>query len=153
MKDGRTHLAHKAEHAVDLETGAIVEVTIQDAHAGDTTTMKTTVIGAAEHVETVTGQSPVGIRERQGVSQQRAPGRSRRHRSSQLRRRSRSAVADDGAARRPLVLRSTPIDGASVGHAASGCCAGAGSILNGPLRTRMTRAACVASIYAGTRTS
>ena len=24
MKDGRTHLAHKAEHAVDLETGAIV---------------------------------------------------------------------------------------------------------------------------------
>jgi hypothetical protein len=26
MKDGRTHLAHKAEHAVDLETGAIVGV-------------------------------------------------------------------------------------------------------------------------------
>ena len=24
MKDGRTHLAHKAEHAIDLETGAIV---------------------------------------------------------------------------------------------------------------------------------
>ena len=24
MKDGRTHLAHKAEHAVDLETGAVV---------------------------------------------------------------------------------------------------------------------------------
>ena len=24
MKEGRTHLAHKAEHAVDLETGAIV---------------------------------------------------------------------------------------------------------------------------------
>src|SRR5262249_7297553 len=23
MKDGRTHLAHKAEHAIDLETGAI----------------------------------------------------------------------------------------------------------------------------------
>jgi hypothetical protein len=22
MKDGRTHLAHKAEHAIDLETGA-----------------------------------------------------------------------------------------------------------------------------------
>jgi hypothetical protein len=26
MKDGRTHLAHKAEHAIDLETGAIVGV-------------------------------------------------------------------------------------------------------------------------------
>ena len=31
MKDGRTHMAHKAEHAVDLETGAVVGVTIQDA--------------------------------------------------------------------------------------------------------------------------
>ena len=34
MKDGRTHLAHKAEHAVDLETGAIVAVTVQDADDG-----------------------------------------------------------------------------------------------------------------------
>ena len=32
-KDGRTHLAHKAEHAVALETGAVVGVTVQDAHA------------------------------------------------------------------------------------------------------------------------
>ena len=31
MKDGRTHLAHKAEHAVDLETGALLAVTLQDA--------------------------------------------------------------------------------------------------------------------------
>jgi transposase len=29
MKDGRTHLAHKAEHAVDLETGAVLAVTLQ----------------------------------------------------------------------------------------------------------------------------
>ena len=28
MKDGRTHLAHKAEQAVDLETGAVVGVTV-----------------------------------------------------------------------------------------------------------------------------
>ena len=28
MKDGRTHLAHKAEHAVDVDTGAIVAVTV-----------------------------------------------------------------------------------------------------------------------------
>src|ERR1700730_7490943 len=39
MKDGRTHLAHKAEHAVDLETGAIVAVTLQGADEGDTTTI------------------------------------------------------------------------------------------------------------------
>ena len=29
MKDGRTHLAHTAEHAVAVETGAIVGVTVQ----------------------------------------------------------------------------------------------------------------------------
>ena len=53
MKDGRTHLAHTAEHAVDLETGAIVGVTVQDAHSGDTTTMVETLITAAEQVEAV----------------------------------------------------------------------------------------------------
>jgi transposase len=40
MKDGRTHLTHKAEHAVDMETGAVVAVTLQEAHLGDTTTVK-----------------------------------------------------------------------------------------------------------------
>ena len=30
MKDGRTHLAHKAEHAVDMDTGAVVAVTLQE---------------------------------------------------------------------------------------------------------------------------
>jgi transposase len=34
MKDGRTHLAHKAEHAVDLETGAIVGVAVQGCRRG-----------------------------------------------------------------------------------------------------------------------
>jgi transposase len=53
MKDGRTHLAHKAEHAVDLETGAIVSVTVQDADEGDTTTSVETLIEAAEQVEAV----------------------------------------------------------------------------------------------------
>ena len=53
MKDGRTHLAHKAEHAVDLETGAIVGVTVQDADEGDTTTSRETLIEAAEQVEAV----------------------------------------------------------------------------------------------------
>lgn len=43
MKDGRTRLAHKAEHAVDLETGAIVAVTLQPANVGDTTTIQETL--------------------------------------------------------------------------------------------------------------
>ena len=51
MKDGRTHLAHTAEHAVDLETGAIVSVTVQEADRGDTQTMVKTLTEAAEKVE------------------------------------------------------------------------------------------------------
>jgi transposase len=51
MKDGRTHLAHKAEHAVDLETGAIVAVTLQGADQGDTTTIVATATAAAEQIE------------------------------------------------------------------------------------------------------
>ena len=53
MKDGRTRLAHKAGHAVDLQTGAVVSVTVQDAAAGDTTTMVVTLITPAEQVEAV----------------------------------------------------------------------------------------------------
>jgi transposase len=53
MKDGRTHLAHKAEHAVDLETGAIVAVTLQGADLGDTTTIQTTLPDAVEQLEAV----------------------------------------------------------------------------------------------------
>jgi transposase len=53
MKDGRTHLAHKAEHAVDLETGAIVAVTVQDATDGDAATSQDTLTSAAENVEAV----------------------------------------------------------------------------------------------------
>ena len=43
MKDGRTHLAHKTEHAVDLDTGAVVAVTLQGADLGDTTTLDQTL--------------------------------------------------------------------------------------------------------------
>src|SRR6476619_823979 len=53
MNDGRTHLAHKAEHAVDLETGAIVGITVQGADQGDTTTIWETLPEAAEQLEAV----------------------------------------------------------------------------------------------------
>jgi transposase len=53
MKDGRTHLAHKAEHAVDMETGAVVGVTVQGADQGDTTTIAETVTEAAEQLDAV----------------------------------------------------------------------------------------------------
>jgi transposase len=46
MKDGTTHLAHKAEHAVDSESGAIVALTVQDASVGDTGTIMETLAEA-----------------------------------------------------------------------------------------------------------
>jgi len=52
MKDGRTHLAHKAEHAVDMATGAIVAVTIQGADQGDTATLPNTLSEADKQIET-----------------------------------------------------------------------------------------------------
>ena len=60
MKDGRTHLAHKAEHAVDLDTGAIVAVTVQPANAGDTTTVYTTVEEASEQLREVADDEAAG---------------------------------------------------------------------------------------------
>ena len=53
MKDGCTYLAHKAEHAVDLETGALVGVIVQEANQGDTTTIAETLTTAAEALEAV----------------------------------------------------------------------------------------------------
>ena len=53
LKDGRTHLAHKVEHGVDLETGSILSVTVQDASAGDSATLPETLTMAAEQVEAV----------------------------------------------------------------------------------------------------
>jgi transposase len=53
MKDGRTHLAHKQEHAVDMDSGAVLAVTIQPADAGDTTTWRATVEEACQNLNAV----------------------------------------------------------------------------------------------------
>ena len=57
MKDGRTHLAHKAEHAVDLETGAVVAVTLQPATAGDTQTVYETLAQCGENLRDAAEQA------------------------------------------------------------------------------------------------
>jgi hypothetical protein len=46
MKDRRTHLAHKAEHTVDLETQAIVAVSLADANEGDTSSLPWSLLRA-----------------------------------------------------------------------------------------------------------
>jgi len=53
MKDGRTHLAHKAEHAVDMDSGAIMAATIQPGAAGDTTTIHETMMATVQSVATL----------------------------------------------------------------------------------------------------
>jgi transposase len=65
MKDGRTHLAHKAEHAVDLESGALVAVTLHGADVGDTTSLVETASAAAEQVEAThaTSATPAEVAE------------------------------------------------------------------------------------------
>ena len=60
MKDGRTHLAHKAEHAVDLETGAIVAVTLQPADRGDCQSLGETLDATAETLAAVATEEESG---------------------------------------------------------------------------------------------
>lgn len=57
MKDGRTRLGYKAEHCMDLETGAMVSAVIHPADQGDTQTMWETLGEAAEMLSTA-GQAP-----------------------------------------------------------------------------------------------
>jgi transposase len=53
LKDGRTHLAYKPEHAVDLDTGAIVAAEIHSADQGDTATLPATLEAAEAHLAAV----------------------------------------------------------------------------------------------------
>ena len=53
MKDGTTHLAYKPEHAVDLDTGAVVAAELHPADEGDTTTLSKTLAKAAANLEAV----------------------------------------------------------------------------------------------------
>jgi len=70
MKDGTTHMAHKAEHAVDMDTQAVVAVTVQGADRGDTSTIYQTLAQGAENLmelrdasDAQGGQAEQGIRE------------------------------------------------------------------------------------------
>jgi hypothetical protein len=53
LKDGRTHLAYKPEHAVDLDTGAVVATEMHPADRGDTATLPDTLESAARRLAAV----------------------------------------------------------------------------------------------------
>ena len=48
MKDGRTHLAHKAEHTIDLDTQALVAIQVCGANEGDTASLPWSLLGFHE---------------------------------------------------------------------------------------------------------
>jgi transposase len=50
LKDGRTHLAYKPEHAVDLDTGIVVAAALHPADQGDTTTIEGTLTAAEKNL-------------------------------------------------------------------------------------------------------
>lgn len=52
-KDGRTHLAYKPEHAVDVETGAIVAATVNAADLSDHETSTATLVQVVKNFESV----------------------------------------------------------------------------------------------------
>jgi len=58
LKDGRTRMAYKTEHAVDLETGAVVGVSIYPADRSDAETIEETLEGAEENLRSLRNADP-----------------------------------------------------------------------------------------------
>jgi len=57
LKDGRTRLGYKAEHVVDLETGAVVAAEMYRADEADTATLRPSLEAARENVAAARGES------------------------------------------------------------------------------------------------
>jgi transposase len=53
LKDGRTRLAYKPEHAVDLDSGAVIAAEIHPADRGDTATLPETLAAAEANLAVV----------------------------------------------------------------------------------------------------
>jgi len=151
MKDGRTRLAHKAEHAVDLETGAIVGVMVQDADDGDTETSTETLIEAAEQIEAVCpdgdGLQEVvgdkGYHSNQALVDLEAVG-VRSYISEPDRGRRNWKKKPEGA------QRCIAIDDAFAAHAACACCGCVGSAWSDPSRISTRPAGCAVCTSEGT---
>ncbi len=56
MKDGSTHLAYKAENAVDLDTGAITAAEIYHANQADSATLEDTLTFAVGQIAEIAGE-------------------------------------------------------------------------------------------------
>jgi transposase len=61
MKDGRTHLAYKAEHVVDTKTDLVLAAVVREANRGDTETLAESVVQAQKNI--MQADSPANIRD------------------------------------------------------------------------------------------
>ncbi len=61
MKDGRTHLAYKAEHVVDLKTDLVLAAVVYEANRGDAETLAESVVVAQKNI--IEADSPANIRD------------------------------------------------------------------------------------------
>ena len=59
MKDGRTHMAYKAEHAIDLDSDIILAAAMYKADEGDTTTLCDTLVRAQAHAMQAGSQAAI----------------------------------------------------------------------------------------------
>ena len=147
MKDGRTHLAHTAEHAVDLETGAIVGVTVQDADDGDTTTMVETLLEAAAQIAAVEGTA--GVTEVVGDKGWWHSA----HWASAVTSRNQTAGDVTGRGRRRPNRRCMPIADGFGDPAGNNCCGSEASCWNVPTRISTKPGGCVGCICVAIPTS
>lgn len=149
MKDGRTHLAHKAEHAVDLDTGAIVGVTVQGADLGDTTTIEQTLPEAVEQLEAVAEATDDAVR----IGEELVTDKGYHSKQTLVELEAlgiRTYVSEPARGRQrwcgPMTRRRQcmRIAVAFVAREASNCCAAEARSSNDRTRTSTRRAACVA---------
>jgi transposase len=59
MKDGRTHLAYKAEHVVDLKTDLVLAAVVYEANRGDADTLAESIVQAQKNL--IEADSPANI--------------------------------------------------------------------------------------------
>src|SRR3954453_2748402 len=134
LKDGRTHLAYKPEHAVDLDTGAIVAAAVHPADRGGTATLPGTLAAAEANLAaagaTPTPEDPAelvadkgyhsrdGLKEREGgawrsrIAEKKAAGVNRWHGDEAARRAvyNNRARLRSGVAREAFKLRAELVE-------------------------------------------
>ncbi len=59
MKDGRTHLAYKTEHAIDVETDIVLAAGVYKADESDTATLAETLVRTQAHAVLAGGESEI----------------------------------------------------------------------------------------------